>query len=122
MVTSITFRARRMLGTALAGEFKDLQDTALVDAEIVVAPTEGVAVRSLHRVIPDVVDYALSGTSEITASVGDILRDPRTHLGTSSTWCCLLVRKARSVSLGYLFDTVRPGMRCSGRTTMRTLS
>ena len=66
------------VGTALAGEFKDLQDTALVDAEIVVAPTEGVAVRSLHRVIPDVVDYALSGTSEITASVGDISRDPRT--------------------------------------------
>ncbi len=66
------------VGSALAGEFRDLQETALVGAEIVVVPTDGVAGRSIHRVIPDVVEYPVLLGSEVVASVGDISRDPRT--------------------------------------------
>lgn len=66
------------VSSALTGEFRDLQETALVDAEVVVVPTDGVTVRSIHRVVPDVVEYPVESASEVVARVGDISRDART--------------------------------------------
>ncbi len=65
------------LAADLGGEFRDLQDTALTGAEIIVAPADGVLVASLHRVIPDVVNYPL-GSAGAPIVVGDISRDPDT--------------------------------------------
>ncbi|HEY3546014.1 MAG TPA: VWA domain-containing protein [Propionicimonas sp.] len=65
------------LAADLGGEFRDLQDTALTGAEIIVAPSDGVGVASVHRVIPDVVNYAL-GAAGAPIVVGDISRDPDT--------------------------------------------
>jgi Ca-activated chloride channel family protein len=60
----------------LAGEFRDLQDTALSNAEIVVSPSQDVTVKRLDRVIPDVVTYALGVSGDVQATVGDISRNP----------------------------------------------
>ena len=65
------------LAARLGGEFRDLQDTALTNAEIVVQPTEGVGVTGLQRVIPDLVPYQL-GTPGSPIAVGDISRDADT--------------------------------------------
>ena len=54
-----TIESAPNLAAELAGEFRDLQDTALTGAEIIVAPSDGVGVASLHRVIPDVVGYPI---------------------------------------------------------------
>ncbi|HEY5484446.1 MAG TPA: VWA domain-containing protein [Propionibacteriaceae bacterium] len=74
-------RVRHIQGAAdvagdLAGEFRDLQDTALTNAEIEVAPSQGVTVRSLHRVVPDVVNYPIGASGDGAVTVGDISRNP----------------------------------------------
>jgi Ca-activated chloride channel family protein len=70
-----TIQGAANLAADLAGEFRDLQDTALTGAEIIVSPSEGVTIASLHRVIPDVVNYPL-GSIGAPVLVGDISRDP----------------------------------------------
>lgn len=72
-----TIQSAVNLAADLAGEFRDLQDTALTGAEIIINPAEGVGVASLHRVIPDVVNYPI-GSAGAQVLVGDISRDPDT--------------------------------------------